>query len=83
MKHVQKKKKAKSRKRQQGTKETIPRQLNLGSPDYNSGSPDAQSKLMCPIHDKLEEHHQNYQHCNHEDTYRACVECDKPQEGRE
>jgi len=38
---------------------------------------------MCPVHDKLEGHHQNYQHHDHEDTYGPCVECDKPQEGRE
>ena len=54
--------------------------------DYNSGSPDVQNgpnKLMCSVHDKLEEHHHNYQHPNYEDTCRPRVECDKPQEGRE
>jgi len=38
---------------------------------------------MCPVHDKLEEHHKYYQHPDHEDTYRPGVECDKPQEGGE
>ena len=78
---------AESRKRQQQRKETILRQLNtseaLRNVGYNSGSPDVQSgpsKLMRPVHDKLQEHYQNYQHPDHKDTYRLCVECDKPQE---
>jgi hypothetical protein len=44
--------------------------LNLGSPDY-SGSPDTQSKrsaTMCPIHNKLEHHYQDYQDHNHDDA---------------
>jgi len=37
---------------------------------------------MHPIYDKLEGHHQNYEHPNHQDTYGPRVICDEDQEGR-
>ena len=56
-------------KRQQGFR-ADENNLDFGSPGY-SGSPDTPSKrstTMCPIHNELEHHYQNYQGPNHDNT---------------